>query len=107
MTWIHKINGWPDLVWSMEALAQSLAAVRHEQGRHLGRVESLGFSLRDEASLSTLTEEVVKSSAIEGEALDRDEVRSSIARQLGMDLAGLRSAERVYLFAQRFGCGLR
>ncbi|RKZ17017.1 DUF4172 domain-containing protein, partial [bacterium] len=61
----------------------------------LGRVENLGFSLRDEASLSTLTEEVVKSSAIEGEALDRDEVRSSIARQLGMDLAGLPEPGRV------------
>ena len=95
MTWIHEISSWPDLVWSMEALSQSLAAVRHEQGRHLGRVENLGFSLRDEASLSTLTEEVVKSSAIEGEALDRDEVRSSIARQLGMDLAGLPQPGRV------------
>ncbi|RKZ14205.1 DUF4172 domain-containing protein, partial [bacterium] len=75
MTWIHNISGWPALQWSMEALAEGLARVRHRQGLHLGRVENLGFSLRDEASLSTLTEEVVKSSAIEGEALDRDEVR--------------------------------
>ena len=89
MTWIHEINDWPALKWSIEALAERLARVRHRQGRHLGRVENLGFSLRGEASLSTLTEEVVKSSAIEGEALDRDEVRSSIARRLGMDLAGL------------------
>ena len=89
MSWIHEIGSWPDLEWSMEVLGEALARVRHEQGRHLGRIEDLGFSLRDEASLSTLTEEVVKSSAIEGEVLDRDEVRSSIARRLGMDLAGL------------------
>jgi Fic family protein len=95
MTWIHEISDWPALHWSIEALAERLARVRHRQGRHLGRVENLGFSLRDEASLSTLTEEVVKSSAIEGEALDRDEVRSSIARRLGMDLGGLPEPGRV------------
>lgn len=95
MTWIHEITNWPDLTWSMESLAGALAQVRYKQGRHLGRVEDLGFSLRDEASLSTLTEEVVKSSAIEGEVLDRDEVRSSIARRLGMDLAGLPEPGRV------------
>jgi Fic family protein len=89
MTWIHEISDWPDLTWSLEALAESLARVRYKQGLHLGRIEDLGFSLRGEARLKTLTEEVVKSSAIEGEVLDRDEVRSSIARRLGMDLAGL------------------
>ena len=89
MTWIHEIAGWPELHWSMEALAEPLARVRYAQGRHVGRFEELGFSLRDEANLATLTEEVVKSSAIEGEVLDSDEVRSSIARRLGMDLAGL------------------
>ena len=89
MTWIHEINGWPEFTWSMEVLGESLARVRHKQGRHLGRIEDLGFPLRGAASLSTLTEEVVKSSAIEGEVLDRDEVRSSIARRLGMDLAGM------------------
>lgn len=89
MAWIHEISGWPHLTWSLESLAGPLARVRHKQGRHLGRIEDLGFSLRGEAGLSTLTEEIVKSSAIEGEVLDRDEVRSSIARRLGMDLAGM------------------
>jgi Fic family protein len=89
MTWIHEISDWPDLTWSLEALAESLARVRYKQGLHLGRFEDLGFSLRGEASLETLTEEIVKSSAIEGEVIDSAEVRSSIARHLGMDLAGL------------------
>ncbi len=70
-------------------LAATLAAVRHEQGRHLGKMETLGFELRKEASLIALTDEVVKSSAIEGEHLDAEEVRSSIARKLGLDVAGL------------------
>jgi Fic family protein len=63
--------------------------VRHRQGRHLGRMEALGFDLRAEASLVTLTDDVVKSSAIEGEILNLGEVRSSVARRLGLDVAGL------------------
>lgn len=89
VTWIHELPGWPALSWDTDALARPLAAVRHKQGKHLGRMEALGFQLRTEASLSILTEEAVKSSAIEGEHLDRDEVRSSIARKLGLDAAGL------------------
>jgi len=89
MTYIHQRPGWPKLTWDTEALAGALAAVRHKQGRHLGRMESLGFDLRAEASLTALTDEVVKSSAIEGEHLNPEEVRSSIARRLGLDLAGL------------------
>ncbi len=89
MTYIHELPRWPELTWDSEALAGSLAAVRHMQGRHLGRMETLGFDLRSEASLSALTDEVVKSSAIEGEHLNPKEVRSSIARELGLDVAGL------------------
>src|SRR5213594_3980319 len=89
MTYIHQRPGWPKLTWDTEALAGALAAVRHKQGRHLGKMESLGFDLRAEASLTVLTDEVVKSSAIEGEHLNPEEVRSSIARRLGLDLAGL------------------
>ncbi|MEZ5064883.1 MAG: Fic family protein [bacterium] len=89
MTYIHELPRWPDLSWDSGALAAALAAVRHKQGRHLGRMQALGFDLRSEASLATMTEEVVKSSAIEGEHLDREEVRSSIARKLGLDVAGL------------------
>lgn len=89
MAYIHQRPGWPDLTWDSEALAGPLAAVRHKQGRHLGRMEALGFQLRTEASLTVLTEEVVKSSAIEGVHLNPEEVRSSIARKLGLDAAGL------------------
>ena len=89
MTYIHERPGWPDFTWDSEALAGPLAAVRHKQGKHLGKMEALGFDLRTEASLAALTDEVVKSSAIEGEHLNPDEVRSSIARKLGLDVAGL------------------
>ncbi len=89
MAYIYELDGWPRLCWDDQALSQALAAVRHKQGRHLGRMEAMGFELRAEASLTSLTQEVVKSSAIEGEKLSGDEVRSSIARRLGLDAAGL------------------
>ena len=88
-TYIHERPGWPEFTWDSDELAASLAAVRHSQGRLLGRMESLGFDLRAEASLAVLTNEVVKSSAIEGELLDEAQVRSSISRRLGLDVAGL------------------
>jgi Fic family protein len=94
MPYIHELPGWPTLTWDSEALAAPLAAVRHEQGRLLGKMEGLGFDLRSEASLIVLTADVVKSSAIEGETLDADEVRSSIARRLGLDTAGLPQPSR-------------
>jgi Fic family protein len=92
--WIHKHRNWPNFVWDVEAIAPKLADVRYAQGRLLGRMESLGFELKREASLNTLTSDVVKSSAIEGEKLNPDEVRSSIARRLGIDIAGIGSASR-------------
>jgi len=94
MTYIHELEGWPQFRWNTEQLVARLAAVRHKQGRLIGRMERLGFHLRAEASLQTLTEEVVKSSEIEGEILDRDQVRSSIARRLGMDIGALAPADR-------------
>lgn len=94
MTYIHELAEWPNLTWDDGALAQPLAAVRHRQGRLIGRMEALGFPLREEAVLRTLTEDVLKSSEIEGEVLDRDQVRSSIARRLGMDVVGLVPADR-------------
>jgi len=75
-------------------LAGPLAALRHRQGRLIGRMENLGFSLRAEATLQTLTTEIIKSSEIEGEMLDHDSVRSSIARRLGMDIGALAPADR-------------
>lgn len=84
-----KLEGWPKFEWNSQDLAEQLAAVRHRQGRLLGRMESLGFDLRAEAILQALTEDVLKSSEIEGEILDKEQVRSSIARRLGMDIGAL------------------
>jgi Fic family protein len=94
MTYIHNRKNWPKLTWSQDRLAGQLAAVRHRQGRLIGRMEGLGFSLRSEAVLQTLTEDVLKSSEIEGEKLDKEQVRSSIARRLGLDIGGLAPVDR-------------
>ena len=94
ITYIHTLPDWPRFRWSQDALLQQLAAVRHRQGRLMGRMENLGFSSRTEAVLNTLTQEVLKSSEIEGEILDRDQVRSSIARHLGIDIGALTQADR-------------
>jgi len=94
MAYVHEKAGWPELTWDSALLTEALAAVRHRQGRLLGKMETLGFDLRAESSLTVLTSEIVKSSAIEGEVLNPDEVRSSIARRLGLDAAGLPKASR-------------
>jgi Fic family protein len=94
MTYIHELADWPQFYWNVDQLSARLAEVRHRQGRLIGRMEALGFELRAEASLQSLTEEVVKSSEIEGEQLDRGQVRSSLARRLGMDISGLVPADR-------------
>lgn len=93
-TYIHERKDWPAFRWSHERLAERLAMVRHQQGRLIGRMEAIGFPLRSEAVLQTLTEDVLKSSEIEGEMLDREQVRSSIARRLGMDIGALTPADR-------------
>ena len=92
--YIYTNADWPRFHWNRESLAELLAAVRHQQGRLMGRMEALGFKLRQEAILQTLTEDVVRSSEIEGERLDAEQVRSSIARRLGMDIGGLRAVDR-------------
>lgn len=92
--YIHELPEWPAFRWDQPSIATQLAAVRHRQGRLVGRMQALGFSLREEAVLKTLTEDVVRSSEIEGEILDRGQVRSSIARRLGMDAGGLPPADR-------------
>jgi len=84
MAFIHELSDWPKLSWDSATLSVPLAEVRHQQGWLLGKMDALGFDLRREASLVVLTADVVKSSAIEGEMLDPDEVRSSIARKLGI-----------------------
>jgi len=93
-TYIHQLPNWPRFTWDSEALAKQLAAVRLRQGQLIGRMQGLGFPQQEEAVLTTLTEEVLKSSEIEGEKLDKDAVRSSLARRLGMDAGALPSADR-------------
>lgn len=92
--YIHNSPDWPRFQWDRAGLAERLASVRHEQGRLLGRMEALGFTLRQEAVLQTLTQDVLKSSEIEGEQLDAEQVRSSIARRLGMDIGSLKHVDR-------------
>jgi len=92
--YIHELNAWPQFKWDDKAIPDILARVRHKQGRLTGRMEALGFKLRQEATLNALTEDVTKSSEIEGEDLDKEQVRSSIARRLGMEVAGLVDSER-------------
>jgi Fic family protein len=92
--YIHELGDWPRFRWNHERLASSLAAARHLQGRLLGHMGALGFKVKEEAVLQTLTDDVLKSSEIEGEKLDADQVRSSVARRLGMDIGGLKPADR-------------
>src|SRR3989344_5127589 len=92
--YIHQLPDWPNFIWDKADLATLLADVRLRQGRFMGQVEFLGFSQRSESVLQVLTDDVVKSGEIEGEALDPDQVRSSIARRLGMDIAGLLPSDR-------------
>src|SRR5450755_5138049 len=92
--YIHELKDWPRFDWNRERLAEPLAAVRHRQGRLIGHMEALGFNLRQEAVLQTLTADVLKSSEIEGEKLDAEQVRRSVARRLGMDIGALKPADR-------------
>ena len=92
--YIWEQEDWPRLTWQDGSIAALLAAVRHEQGRLIGRMEALGFSLREEAVLQTLTQDVVKTSEIEGELLDATQVRSSLARRLGIDIGALPPTDR-------------
>src|ERR1700733_4738163 len=92
--YIHQSPAWPRFQWDRQRLAETLAAVRLRQGRLIGHMEALGFRLRTEAVLQTLTSDVIKSSEIEGERLDAEQVRSLIARKLGVDIGALKPADR-------------
>jgi Fic family protein len=92
--YIHQLKEWPDFKWNHETILPILSNIRHKQGRLAGYMEMLGFALRNETVLQTLTLDVLKSTEIEGEILDSEQVRSSIARRLGMDIAGLVSSDR-------------
>jgi Fic family protein len=92
--YIHELNDWPRFHWNAETIAAPLAAVRDRQTRLIRNMEALGFNLQQEAVLQTLTADVLQSSEIEGEKLDAGQVRSSIARRLGMDIGALKPADR-------------
>ena len=88
-TYIYEQSDWPHFTFDETIVGERLPAISRGQGRLLGRMEALGFELQQEAELQTLTEDVLRSSEIEGEILDKQQVRSSIARHLGMDIPGL------------------
>jgi len=91
--YIHERKDWPDFHWSIEKLGEPLASVRYRQGGLIGQMKGLGFRLQQEAVLETLTKDVLKTSEIEGEKLDAEQVRSSVARRLGLDIGGLKPAD--------------
>ena len=92
--YIHHNKDWPNFKWDNDTLLSYVSKVRDLQGRLIGKMESIGFELREEAVLETITEDVIKSSEIEGELLNHEEVRSSVARRLGMEISGLPNASR-------------
>jgi len=92
--YIHQRKDWTKFTWDAEVITPLLGQVRHKQGKILGVMQGLGFRLQEETVLKTLTLDVVKSSEIEGEQLNPEQVRSSIARRLGIEIAGAVPAER-------------
>lgn len=92
--YIYENPKWPNFEWNNEKLLPLLSYVRNRQGKLIGKMGALGFELRNEANLEILTQDVLKSTEIEGEFLDKEQVRSSIARRLGLDISGLIYSER-------------
>ena len=92
--YIHEQDNWPYFSWDNNKVMLKLGETRNQQGKLLGKMETLGFDLQNEAVLNTLTLDVIKSSEIEGELLEKEQVRSSIARRLGLDIAGSVHSER-------------
>lgn len=92
--YIHEQKDWPAFTWDSDTITTILGSVRHRQGRILGQMQTLGFRIQEETMLKALTMDVIKSSEIEGELLNPEQVRSSIARHLGIEIAGALPAER-------------
>lgn len=92
--YIYQTKNWTNFIWQDKAINTVFGEVRNLQGMISAQMNALGFSLKEEITLTTLTLDVVKSSEIEGELLNFDQVRSSIARRLGMDVAGLITSDR-------------
>jgi len=91
---IYSLPNWPNFDWDFERLLPLIGEVRNLQGKLTGKMEALGFKLQNEAYLETLSLDILKSSEIEGEYLNLDQVRSSIATRLGMDISGLIPSDR-------------
>ena len=94
MPYVWQLKTWPKMTWKSDSLMPLLGQARLAQGNLLGRVKRLGFQLGEEAQADILTEEAIKTSAIEGERLNRQAVRSSVARHLGLPDAGFGPATR-------------
>ncbi len=92
--YIYEHKNWTDFTWRETDINAIFGEVRNFQGKIIGHMNTLGFATKEEATLATLTLDVIKSSEIEGEKLDYDQVRSSIARRLGINIAGLVSTNR-------------
>ena len=92
--YIYEYNSWPNFTWEDAIIYPLLSEVRFLQGQVLGKIQSLGFSLQEQTTLNTITDDVIKSSEIEGEKLNYDQVRSSVARRLGIETAGLVESDR-------------
>ncbi len=92
--YIYQYSSWPNFTWDDKEIQVILGKVRHLQGKLYGQISTLGFSIKEETLLSTLTLDVLKSSEIEGELLNYEQVRSSIARKLGLEYAGMIFSDR-------------
>lgn len=93
-TYIYQLPQWPNFQWNVQQLTPQLTEIHRQQDLLLERMQQLGFNFRREAELHALTEEVIKSSEIEGEKLNSAQVRSSVARRLGIEIGGLKSVDR-------------
>lgn len=94
MRYIYQNVDWPNFAWNNDRLLSTLSKVRNLQGRLIGKMEAIGFNLRNEAVLETLTLDVIKSTEIEGEILNLDQVHSSLAKRLGLDIGALNYSDR-------------
>jgi Fic family protein len=94
MKYIYQNADWPHFTWNNDLLLSTLSKVRNLQGRLMGKMEAIGFNLRNEAVLETLTLDVIKTTEIEGEILNLDQVRSSLAKHLGVDIGALNYSDR-------------
>ena len=92
--YIYERPGWPEFKWNTDEILTLLIKVSNLQGRVVGQMGALGFDLKDQANLVILTQDVLRSSEIEGELLNHEQVRSSIVRRLGLDISGLVPSDR-------------